>query len=54
MDAEQIDRETVEMVIDRFLAADEAGWRSEAAVPREKLPFETEMEALMTIPPDKR
>lgn len=54
VDAEQINRETVEMVIDRFLAAGEADWRSEAAVPREKLPLETEMEALMTIPPDKR
>ena len=54
VDAEQIDRETVEMIIDRFLAVGETDWRSETAVPREKLPFETEMEAMMTIPPDKR
>jgi hypothetical protein len=54
VDAEQIDREIVELVIDRFLAAGETDWRAESPVSRDRLPFETEMDALMTIPEDQR
>ena len=54
VDAEQIDREIVELVIDRFLAVGETDWRAESPVPRDRLPFETEMDALMTIPEDQR
>lgn len=54
VDAEQIDREIVELVIDRFLAIGETDWRTESPVQREKLPFETKMEAMMTIPEDQR
>ena len=54
IDAELIDRETVERVIDRFLELSETDWRAESPVPRDKLPFITNMEALMTIPGDQR
>ena len=54
VDAEQIDREIVELVIDRFLAVGETDWRAESPVPRNRLPFKTEMDALMTIPEDQR
>ena len=36
VDAEQIDREIVELVIDRFLAAGGTDWRAEFPVPREE------------------
>lgn len=54
IDAELIDKETVERLIDRFLELGETAWRAESPVPRDRLPFETEMEALMTIPEDQR
>ena len=54
IDAELIDKETVERVIDRFLELGETDWRAEPPVPRDKLPFITNMEALMTIPEDQR
>ncbi|SBW10971.1 conserved hypothetical protein [uncultured delta proteobacterium] len=54
VDSEMIDRETVERVIDRFFAVGETDWRAESPVPRDRLPFETEMEALMTIPEEQR
>lgn len=54
VDAESISRETIEQVIDRFLENGETDWRSETPVPRSKLPFETEMETMKTIPLEKR
>ena len=54
VDADYIDKDVVERVIDRFFAVGEADWRSDTPVPRERLPVETEMEFLMTIPPEKR
>ena len=54
IDVELIDRETVERVIDRFLELGETNWRADSPAPRDRLPFETEMDALMTISPDKR
>ncbi|CAK7049923.1 MAG: hypothetical protein DELT_00997 [Desulfovibrio sp.] len=54
VDAELIDREVVERVIDLFLEGGETDWRAESPVPRHKLPFETEMKAMMTIPEDQR
>ncbi len=54
VDAEYIDKEVVERVINRFLAVGETDWQSDTPVPREKLPFETEIEFLMTVPPEKR
>ena len=54
MDAEQIDRETVERVIDRFTKLGEKEWKADIPVDRERLPFEREWDALMTIPVDKR
>ena len=54
VDAEQIDRETVERVIDRFTKLGEKEWKADIPVDRERLPFEREWDALMTIPVDKR
>lgn len=54
VDAEQINREIVETVIDRFFAIGETDWRADSPVPRDRLPFEAEMDAMMTIPSEKR
>ena len=54
VDAEYISREVVERIIDRFFAIGETDWQSEAPVLRERLPYETENEFLMTVPPEKR
>lgn len=54
VDADSITKEVVERVIDRFFAIGETDWRSETPVPPERLPHETEMEFLMTVPPEKR
>lgn len=54
VDVEQIDREIVETVIDRFFTVGERDWRAETPVARERLPFEREWDALMTIPENQR
>lgn len=54
VDATHIDREVVERVIDRFFEVGETDWRADSPISLDKLPYETEMEFLMTIPPEKR
>lgn len=54
IDADCLTREVVERVIDRFFALGEADWQSDTPIPRDRLPHETEMEFLMTVPPEKR
>lgn len=45
LDAELMDRATIEAAIDRFLAGAETGWTAPAPVPRERLPQVSECEA---------
>ncbi len=54
VDAEQIDRETVERMISRFFELGESEWQAETPVARERLPFEREWDAMLTIPDHQR
>ncbi|MEW6584108.1 MAG: hypothetical protein AB1442_00685 [Nitrospirota bacterium] len=45
-DAESINRMVIEQAIDRFYEIGERKWQAAEPVPREKLPYESEMESL--------
>ncbi len=49
VDAERIDRAVIEQAIDHFYKIGEKDWQAAEPVPREKLPYESEMEALAKV-----
>jgi hypothetical protein len=49
LDVDVINQATIELAIDKFLATGETDWQSSHSVPRERLPTESEKEALAAI-----
>ncbi|MDP1651232.1 MAG: hypothetical protein Q8L56_00750 [Rhodocyclaceae bacterium] len=49
LDVDVINQSTIELAIDKFLATGEADWQSPHPVPRERLPDESEKEALAAL-----
>jgi hypothetical protein len=49
VDAERIDRTVIEQAIDHFYEIEEKDWQAIESIPRERLPYESEGEALTRI-----